>query len=592
MRLHYSICGIILSFLYSIGGISQDYLKTLEEPDKYLHQKIVRFPNGDILIGDSSTEALNSGGNGKILLTRMDNCGQVEWSYSYETIGLYIEFRDFKINAQSEIIVYGSAYKGFDERIFLLKVLPNGSIRRFLLFNTGTVDHFTYNLDLKNGQVLAYGLLLDWNVQKQGFVALFDEDLNYQWGKRFTPFDTGGEAIILEDGGFLGRSGSYLYKLDKHGALDWASINTSITSSTPIAGPIAVEGGYVFESSQEEESFFFKLDKSGHLIWTSSKFPSTQAAAAIKMQPDGNLLAVYSSPGTNENYLCYLLLAPTGEILRQRQLQTDLSFRTGDTDHTLSDDGILTIAGNAAGATNANQVGDFLLQFSLDGEGNDCFYWEDIQATLPNHANLTFIPLDTIIRDLNMSLFQEEIQLEKATIKTPLFQNQCDQAPHGNQVQVDTLLKCGENWLVSLPSSDFIWLDNALSTPRLLDQEGAYRASNRNCVQPITYTYTLEREACKCAVFLPNALSPNNDSYNDGLSLYSNCTLTAMTMKVYSRWGDLLFESRNTNNFWDGKSKGQVVPPGLYVVTVSYQLVDEVGEVQTGEIAQEVLVLR
>ena len=592
MGRRYYITYWICIFFLPLDAVSQDYLKTLDSPNKYFGQKIARTSNGDIYIGDSSLEALNTGQDGRLLLTKLDNCGQVEWSYFYETEGLYVEIRDIITTLDEEVILFGSAYLGFDERVFLLKIGSDGAIKRFKLFNTGTVDHFTYNIDIKGGQIMAYGLLLDWNVQKQGFIALFDSELNYQWGKRFAPVITGGEAIFTQEGGFLCRSGKYIYKLDSQGNLVWASINDS-SMSAPIAGPVAVNGGYVFETTQEDQGFFFKLDDNGQLIWMSPSFPSTNYAADIQRQANGDLLAVYTCPQAMGNDICYLLVAPDGEIVQQRKLIFDRPFTAGQLEYTLSDEGYLTVVGNAATPpAPAPALKDFLLQAALTSNSNDCFYWEDFESTSPNNFNPNFVQLDTIIQDLNMSLWPEQIQVNKIAIENSLYNNECDLSPDGNKIQVDTMLSCGEDWLVSLPSEDFVWLDNGRSDDRVLKEIGEYRASNVDCTNPISYTYTLAREACACDLFLPTAFSPNNDSQNDALSLFSNCSLSKLEMKVYSRWGDELINSNAAEFSWNGTSNGKPVPAGLYLVLIRYELTDEVGEKQQGEIAQEVMLIR
>lgn len=71
-----------------------------------------------------------------------------------------------------------------------------------------------------------------------------------------------------------------------------------------------------------------------------------------------------------------------------------------------------------------------------------------------------------------MTLWSEQIQVNKIAIEAALYTNECDQSPDGNKIQVDTLLNCGEDWLVSLPSEEFVWLDNGRSDDRLLTDVG------------------------------------------------------------------------------------------------------------------------
>lgn len=592
MRLYRLLSIFLLHLLVLPTLLAQDYLKTLDNPEKYLQQKIARTELGEIVIGTSSLEALNTGDNGKIFLSKLDNCGQLRWSYSYETKGFYAEFRDIAIGQDGSIFVFGSAYEGFDERVMLLKVDKQGVVKRFKLYNTGTVDHFTYNISMKDNRLLAYGLLLDWNIQKQGFVAVFDDELNYDWGKRFTPFDTGGEAIFTDNGGFLCRSDKYTYMLTPNGELQWASQGTP-DSPVPTTGPISVSGGYIFQAVRENQSFFYKLAPNGSLSWASQAFTATNYPASIRQENNGNILAIYGYPTSNTNELCYLWLSAEGEILEQKRLITAQAFNTGEIYHSLSGDDYLTLIGNGATIPSSTpSLRNFLLQISIEKEEADCFYWESFQETYAHDYTPKSTAIDTAISELNMSLYNGSTQIERTSTLDLKFDNACESTPDQNQLEIDTVLQCGENWLVDLPSEAFIWLDNGNSEPRLIEEAGTYEASNLSCTNPIAYTYTVSREACSCAVFLPNAFSPNNDGQNDQLSLFSGCTLSQVNTAVYSRWGDKLVESKNTDQIWDGRSGGKAVPPGLYLVVINYQLMDEVGELQDGEIVQEVMLIK
>jgi gliding motility-associated-like protein len=68
-------------------------------------------------------------------------------------------------------------------------------------------------------------------------------------------------------------------------------------------------------------------------------------------------------------------------------------------------------------------------------------------------------------------------------------------------------------------------------------------------------------------IFIPNAFSPNNDQRND-IFLVRSGFLTEMHLRIYDRWGELVFESRDLNKGWDGRFKGETVPPDVYVYTV------------------------
>lgn len=66
------------------------------------------------------------------------------------------------------------------------------------------------------------------------------------------------------------------------------------------------------------------------------------------------------------------------------------------------------------------------------------------------------------------------------------------------------------------------------------------------------------------AVFVPNAFSPNNDAINDVLHVFGK-EVSGILFKVYNRWGEAVFESRNLNDGWDGTYRGKLLAPDVYV---------------------------
>jgi gliding motility-associated-like protein len=66
-----------------------------------------------------------------------------------------------------------------------------------------------------------------------------------------------------------------------------------------------------------------------------------------------------------------------------------------------------------------------------------------------------------------------------------------------------------------------------------------------------------------------NLFTPNNDGINDyweipGLDDYGRCEV-----KIYNRWGKLVFHSSDYHNEWDGLSDGTPVPPAAYYYIIS-----------------------
>jgi len=58
--------------------------------------------------------------------------------------------------------------------------------------------------------------------------------------------------------------------------------------------------------------------------------------------------------------------------------------------------------------------------------------------------------------------------------------------------------------------------------------------------------------------------TPNNDGFNDYWELPDLAAWGKCDVKVYNRWGKMVFSDPNYNNLWDGTSDGNPLPEGAY----------------------------
>ena len=67
---------------------------------------------------------------------------------------------------------------------------------------------------------------------------------------------------------------------------------------------------------------------------------------------------------------------------------------------------------------------------------------------------------------------------------------------------------------------------------------------------------------------IPEGFSPNNDGYNDTFKLKG---YDVKTIKVYNRYGNLVYSSTNYNDNWEGQSNdGNKLPVGTYFYHIIY----------------------
>jgi len=68
-------------------------------------------------------------------------------------------------------------------------------------------------------------------------------------------------------------------------------------------------------------------------------------------------------------------------------------------------------------------------------------------------------------------------------------------------------------------------------------------------------------------LYIPNAFTPNEDGLNDSFGALGY-GVKDYHLIIYNRWGQLVFESNNINNQWDGTFQGVKSPPGSYIYNI------------------------
>ena len=72
-------------------------------------------------------------------------------------------------------------------------------------------------------------------------------------------------------------------------------------------------------------------------------------------------------------------------------------------------------------------------------------------------------------------------------------------------------------------------------------------------------------------VFIPDAFSPNGDGQNDLFKVFGKC-ITDLSMQIFDRWGNKVFETASVLNGWDGTYNGNIMNTGTYIYQASYTL--------------------
>jgi gliding motility-associated-like protein len=82
---------------------------------------------------------------------------------------------------------------------------------------------------------------------------------------------------------------------------------------------------------------------------------------------------------------------------------------------------------------------------------------------------------------------------------------------------------------------------------------------------------------------VPSAFSPNNDGFND-LVRVLGVGIEEMSFKIYNRYGQLVFETTEQSEGWDGVFNGQKLNQGVFAYTLEYTLTNGVNGKKEGSI--------
>ncbi len=94
-------------------------------------------------------------------------------------------------------------------------------------------------------------------------------------------------------------------------------------------------------------------------------------------------------------------------------------------------------------------------------------------------------------------------------------------------------------------------------------QAGTYSVKVSNLCGSKTATVKVNA-LCDPELYVPTAFTPNSDRLNDLFRIPPNTGYQINSLKIYNRWGQLIYDGKDNNLGWDGNFKRNPQPAGLY----------------------------
>ncbi|MEL6357952.1 MAG: T9SS type B sorting domain-containing protein, partial [Bacteroidota bacterium] len=121
-----------------------------------------------------------------------------------------------------------------------------------------------------------------------------------------------------------------------------------------------------------------------------------------------------------------------------------------------------------------------------------------------------------------------------------------------------------------------LWEDSSRGIMRTVDADSnlVYQATVfSRCNDSLTLVSDLNYSFCPvvCSFQLPELITPNGDGVNDLFKVYTPCAMEDYQLRIYNRWGQVLFESSEPSIGWDGTHNDVPQATDRYLYQVQFR---------------------
>lgn len=172
---------------------------------------------------------------------------------------------------------------------------------------------------------------------------------------------------------------------------------------------------------------------------------------------------------------------------------------------------------------------------------------------------------------------QNEVEVKQSPIADFIItKNPIDASAPNTEVINKSVFATDFQWTVDGEqfSSDF---DSKISFP--IDENGEYticlKAENEfGCVDSTCKKIEVLREN---RVYVPNSFTPNGDGINESFfPVFTYKDVEKYEFLIFDRWGELIFESTDLNQKWDGTYKGVLAKNGVYTWKLRFKYAETI----------------
>ena len=141
-------------------------------------------------------------------------------------------------------------------------------------------------------------------------------------------------------------------------------------------------------------------------------------------------------------------------------------------------------------------------------------------------------------------------------------------------VQVeDEMMECGDeltlvpNIISEIPFT-VAWENGSTDSILFINTPGTYNFTATNTCESVNETINvgLGTVGLDGLIYMPNSFSPNGDGMNDCYQGYvaPDLDIEYFIIRIFDRWGNMMFESSDPNTCWNGEFRGKSMQPAVF----------------------------
>ncbi len=138
----------------------------------------------------------------------------------------------------------------------------------------------------------------------------------------------------------------------------------------------------------------------------------------------------------------------------------------------------------------------------------------------------------------------------------------------------DTIICRGRRFMLkanATNASRYLWSTGATTASIEVKEPGTYTVTAFNDCGSSTDEITIDVKDCDSKPEVPNAFSPNGDGKNDLFRPVLRGPMYEYELRIFNRWGEMVFISKDQHQGWDGTYKGRPVDVGTFVWWLTYK---------------------